>query len=54
MYTNYVYYHIDPYIAGEQSTDHSALNDLMQNKVNIEILTTCNIESSFNTEAQKI
>ncbi len=41
---------IDPYIAEEQSTDNYAINELMQNNVNIVMSTACNIESSFNTE----
>ncbi len=44
-------YHIDPYIAEEQSTDNYTPNDLMQNNVNIVMSTACNIESSFDTEA---
>ncbi len=44
-------YHIDPYIAGEQSTDNYTPNDPMQNNVNIVMSTACNIESSFDTEA---
>ncbi len=44
-------YHIDPYIAEEQSTDNYATNDQLQNNVNIVMSTACNIESSFDTEA---
>ncbi len=44
-------YHIDPYIAEEQSTDNYVPNDVMQNNVNIVMSTACNIESSFDAEA---
>ncbi len=40
-------YHIDLYIAEEQSTDNYAHSDLMQNNVNIVMSTACDIESSF-------